>query len=488
MDDLEGPELIESLQKEMEHKLSLLKELDLAPHKKISQKRGFGYNGCGKRTQQKHCLQAQEKAEKDAKCVKEASKMVPQESSAESPPTNATGAPNPIVTNKVFTGYISDLEEDKDEAQNPSSDVQEPPSCKQRRLEIPILELEKALIAINKLIESKKDVFVAGQNSLQAYQAQAIQLHLHMVVQNGRKHIEALQRAAKSQGLQRNGKWVTGQELPTSSCGAHGKAFPLLKDPASCAKLRLYLRSNKWSMDPMKLSEFVQGKSIPATAMHQLIDKEMPRGLMKYLELELFPCAQYQQVAKEITLQTMTVQQNNGKKKSWVLDGEHALKKKEVGHGIHLLGQTLEYGKNYKGYWTGELFVKQVNYQALFVIDNSQGHAAYAEDALLVSQMNLHPGGKQACMHNGCFTCDRVKVNQPMVFPPDHPEFPDQPKGMRQVIEEENFWRGSEAVAPGNCEYTFSGSKENLLKALKAVALETIQKWEHQMYWWVDAY
>jgi hypothetical protein len=69
----------------------------------------------------------------------------------------------------------------------------------------------------------------------------------------------------------------------------------------------------------------------------------------------------------------MTVQQNDGKKKSWVLNGEYPLKKKGVGRGIHVSGvicatkgylhdaeQTMEYGKNYKGYWTGELFVKQV--------------------------------------------------------------------------------------------------------------------------------
>jgi len=34
----------------------------------------------------------------------------------------------------------------------------------------------------------------------------------------------------------------------------------------------------------------------------------------------------------------MTVQQNDGKKRSWVLDGEHTLKKKGVGCGIHLSG------------------------------------------------------------------------------------------------------------------------------------------------------
>jgi hypothetical protein len=49
------------------------------------------------------------------------------------------------------------------------------------------------------------------------------------------------------------------------------------------------------------------------------------------------------------------------------------LKKKGVGRGIHqsdvirsMFGwlkdasQSLGYGKNYKGYWTGEIFVKQV--------------------------------------------------------------------------------------------------------------------------------
>lgn len=63
----------------------------------------------------------------------------------------------------------------------------------------------------------------------------------------------------------------------------------------------------------------------------------------------------------------MIVQQNDGKKKNWVPDGEHALKKKGVVHGIHLsgiictkkgyigdVGQTLDYGNFYEGYWTGE--------------------------------------------------------------------------------------------------------------------------------------
>ena len=79
MDDLEQEELIESLQKELEHEINLLKELALTPYEKISQvnlmkkewekaekKHGFGYNGHAERTQRNHRRQAREKAEKDA--------------------------------------------------------------------------------------------------------------------------------------------------------------------------------------------------------------------------------------------------------------------------------------------------------------------------------------------------------------------------------------------------------------------------------------
>jgi hypothetical protein len=39
-----------------------------------------------------------------------------------------------------------------------------------------------------------------------------------------------------------------------------------------------------------------------------------------------------------------------------------------------------------------------------------------------------------------------------------------------------------------NCDYTFDTLKENMLKALTSVKLETIYKWEQWMYHWMDAY
>lgn len=82
-----------------------------------------------------------------------------------------------------------------------------------------------------------------------------------------------------------------------------------------------------------------------------------------------------------------TTQANDGKKKSWVHQNEHALKKKGVGRGIHqsdvicstmgwmsAASQSLEYGKNYEGYWNGELFVKQVSQEQTITFFSNRNH------------------------------------------------------------------------------------------------------------------
>jgi hypothetical protein len=75
-------------------------------------------------------------------------------------------------------------------------------------------------------------------------------------------------------------------------------------------------------------------------------------------------------------------------------------------------------------------------YQALIMVDNSQGHSAYSTDALLVSRMNMRPGGKQARMRDGWFMRGNEKIIQPMIFPLDHSDFPDMPKGIKEVLKE----------------------------------------------------
>ena len=93
------------------------------------------------------------------------------------------------------------------------------------------------------------------------------------------------------------------------------------------------------------------------------LDKEVQKST-NYVECQLVLCVHDE----------MMVQAHDGKKKSWVMDNEHALKKKGMGCGMHHsevicstmgwvkeAGQDLKYGKNYEGYWTGELFMKQVS-------------------------------------------------------------------------------------------------------------------------------
>ena len=287
-----------------------------------------------------------------------------------------------------------------------------------------------------------------------------------MTVKHGRLDMDASERAAESNGFAAKwgGRslrtwtkaWVQERELPKSKRGQHGKVYTLLDDPAICTELHTYVCSNKWSMNPTKLADFSQAQLVPATAdkyLRHLVDNEMPRGLKKYMELELFPCIQLK-AGKGISLSTachwlqkegfqyigykkglyfnghdqpdvikycqdifllmvkehfphlvcyqagdavenkvdvsplnyvecqivlvahdeMMAQVHDTVKKSWVFEDQHALQKKGVGQGLHQsdvicstvtwlkdTSQTLEYGKNYEGYWTGELFFKQAS-------------------------------------------------------------------------------------------------------------------------------
>ena len=403
-------------------------------------------------------------------------------------------AENPL-TAEIFAGYLSDDEQLPEDEPDfsvqgevtangdlplpvaiPSFSFREPPPLKRRRLDIPYRvvrqqiqddrrkHLERGLSDIDKIFESTKVNFEVGREGLQARRARAIRSYLYMVVKNGREGIEASERAAEAQGFSAKWggrqvrswvqQWLRTRTLPTSTRGRHIKSYSLLEDPVIRAELRSFVRSNKWSMDPGKLANFSQHKMIPATAekyLRHVVDEEMPKGLKRYIELELFPRIQ-QKVTKGVSLETarrflrkegfrytehkktlfydghdrpdvvdyrqnvfipqltslrhriveydpsnfeievkktpanyverrailvpqdeMTAQAHDGMKKSWVLDGEQPLRKKGAGRGIHQsdvissmagwmkeASQSLEYGKNYDGYWNGELFIKQV--------------------------------------------------------------------------------------------------------------------------------
>ncbi|KAI0372083.1 hypothetical protein BV20DRAFT_1034932 [Pilatotrama ljubarskyi] len=384
--------------------------------------------------------------------------------------------------------------------------VTPPPALKRHRLDVParVQQAEKrtellqsyreALEAVEKIIRSKHHSFKGGDHGLQATCARSIQSFLQIVLNNNRTLTDASERAAESNGfaprwggrlVRRWAKaWTIHRELLVSLRGKHVKAYSLLDDPAIRTELCAYMRSNKWSMSPAKLTEFSLGKMVPAAAeeyLHLLVKVEMPTGLQRYMEVALLP---------RISLRTARcwlhhegfrylAHKKSLKGKSWVPDGEYPLKKKGVRRGIHRSDVICS-----------TLFVKQLKekiipafeaahgpgFQALIMVDNSQGHSAYSEDALLTSRMNLRPGGKQARMRDGWYMWDGVRIMQPMVFPPDHPKYPDAPKGMKQRFLREN------------CDYTFSTLQENLPCALASVSVELIRKWEHRLRRWMDAY
>ncbi|KZT08516.1 uncharacterized protein LAESUDRAFT_736015 [Laetiporus sulphureus 93-53] len=333
-------------------------------------------------------------------------------------------------------------------------------------------ERVKGLNAIEKLVNSKRYQFS----------------HLHMVIHNKRSGTEASKLAAESYGFAANWggrlvhvwvwKWLESRELPESMKGRHVKSYTLLDDPNTCMELRPFMRSNKWSMNPEKLAEFSKGQMVPQVAEQYLRQ-------LKYMELELFSRI-HLKVSKGISLRTTLCwlhqegfhyTANDGKARSWLPKGEQPLKKKGVGCGMHQsdvicstfewleeASQSLEYGKDYEGYWNGEKFVKQVScsdsekiipaferkhgpgFQACIFVDHSQGHSAYAEDALLVSCMNMQPGGKQAHMRDGWFI--RNELN-PIEF----------------------FWGAVKKYLCDNCDYTFKTLQENLPNALTSVDL-----------------
>jgi hypothetical protein len=99
--------------------------------------------------------------------------------------------------------------------------------------------------------------------------------------------------------------WIKSQELPKSKWGCHRKVFSLLDDPEVQIERRSYMRTNKWSINPQKLSDFTKNKLLPDEAkyMHHIIETEMPTGLKRYLEQEMFPHIQMK-VLKGISLHT----------------------------------------------------------------------------------------------------------------------------------------------------------------------------------------
>ena len=387
-------------------------------------------------------------------------------------------------TSNDSDGLEMDCEEDEgwgDEEEQSSTDegddsgAEDQPQRKRQRLNTPVLTarrnacenkhkiLKGALKDIEKHIRSQKTIFAGGSRGLQSYHALAIESYLRLVVRKKYKVIPASQTAAEAFGFSKEWgsrqirrwvrTWLNDRNLPGSNRGCHIKVRLLLDDPAIKAELRTYVRSNKWAINPEKLQKFTNQSMLPAEAAkycQNICNEEIPWGLKKYLELELFPRI-HMKVGKGISLSTAcrwlqlegfkytlhkkaiyydghdradvvkdrqerflptmkehrqrlveysmedptkeilkplppdvrklvllahdesTCTANDGPKASWVIEGEQPILKKGAGRGLHRsdvicstfgwlknAGVQIEYGKNHDGFWTGEMFIKQV--------------------------------------------------------------------------------------------------------------------------------
>ena len=195
----------------------------------------------------------------------------------------------------------------------------------------------------------------------------------------------------------------------------------------------------------------------------------------------------------------------------------------------------LKYGADSEGYQDSNKFMQQVKqaveiaefkypserYNLLFLFDQSSGHTAYDDDALIVSRMNVKPGGSQPKMRDTVYD----GVTQRMVFDDG------TPKGMKQILIErhinvkgmraadmqrvlsemrdfkyertkiekyilgrkhrvlfipkfhcelnpiERCWGTAKRYTRQHCDYTFPGLEKTIIPALDSISVDLIRKY-----------
>ncbi|KAI0717862.1 hypothetical protein C8T65DRAFT_694053 [Cerioporus squamosus] len=161
---------------------------------------------------------------------------------------------------------------------------------------------QNALKDIKKVLASKRDLVVGGSNSLQVYRARAVQACLHIMEHEKSGMMEALVVAARANmftakwgaWLVRSWvrEWIRSRTLPESHRGRHSKIVSLLSNPTVRAGINAYLRSQKWSQDPVRLKKFLHNELGLSDAQEYskiIISEEMPQGLKHYVENSVLP-------------------------------------------------------------------------------------------------------------------------------------------------------------------------------------------------------
>ncbi|KAH8916759.1 hypothetical protein BT69DRAFT_1302483 [Atractiella rhizophila] len=96
-------------------------------------------------------------------------------------------------------------------------------------------------------------------------------------------------------------------EVPVSNRGRHVKTYSLLNDEKLCADMRVWLREQKWNMDPTKIRNYTLSTLIPQENhkyAQMELEQQMPKGLKHYIEISVFPHIQYKPGKRGIALST----------------------------------------------------------------------------------------------------------------------------------------------------------------------------------------
>lgn len=179
---------------------------------------------------------------------------------------------------------------------------------------------QEAFDAVTSALHSAKQrlELQGGVKRLLAVRMRAVQSCLRLMIKNGMRMMEASKMAALASGFSAGWvsrsvrswtqKYIKDRGLPSSRRGCHTKVSNVLDDPTVWAIIRSYLRSNKWSINPVKLRNFVNNELASKEAeayAKEVMEVEMPTGLRQYIQDVILPRMQLKTKGKGFSLSAM---------------------------------------------------------------------------------------------------------------------------------------------------------------------------------------
>ncbi|CAG8485078.1 5056_t:CDS:2 [Cetraspora pellucida] len=382
-------------------------------------------------------------------------------------------------------------------------------------------------------------------------------------------------------GLIRNwaNQWKANRKLIMSKHGKHAKIKSLTHNKQFRLSIEQYLEENKFSLSIPNFINYIENITIPAfriiertTISRSTACRWLNLLGWKYkghsktiyfdgherenLEHAILPRLSYG--VREIVLVThdkTPFYANNSMHKVWGPKDESMLHNKSQELSMHVsnfICQSIERLKlseyerrindllpddshlKLKHTKTCVIIYPGSNWDALFMFDNRSNHGAFANNALMVSQMNMSDGTKMPLLHNNTKPDGSIHVmtyidDKDVVRPKDirrvleesdlknpkccatcilaaQPNFASQQSRIREVIEAadhmcifypkfhcelnyiESFWAEAKHIAKLNCDYTFRSLKRAVLRALNSVDIIKIRHFAHCSECFMSAY